>query len=146
MESPLESLGRFASIQAGLPGMVPNAWVGPGYPQFRVDGLWPHHWAAMEADGAVKYNHRPDAHSIVLRQSERDWILRNECGLDLLRFGHKHTKDLDDLGTRMAGLLARNPARSVPIQWWMHVPGTGPVEPAPEDWPSPAPRCVRLPR
>ena len=145
-ESPLESLGRFASIQAGLPGMVPNAWVGPGYPRFRVDGLWPHHWAAVEADGAVKYNDRPDANSIVMRQAEREWVLRNQCGLDLLRFGYHHSKDLDDLGARMAGLLGRNPARSRPMQWWKHEPGVGPVEPAATDWPSPAPLRVTLPK
>ncbi|WP_235900540.1 hypothetical protein [Lolliginicoccus suaedae] len=145
-ESPLESLGRFAGIQAGLPGMVPNAWVGPGHPQFRVDGLWPHHWAAVEADGAVKYNDRPDANSIVMRQAEREWILRNQCGLDLLRFGYQHTQDLDDLGARMAGLLVRNPARRVPMQWWKHEPGKGPVEPAPEDWPSAVPGGATLPR
>ncbi|WP_278315420.1 type IV toxin-antitoxin system AbiEi family antitoxin domain-containing protein [Lolliginicoccus levis] len=145
-ESPLESLGRFASIQAGLPALVPNAWVGPGYPKFRVDGLWPHHWVAIEADGAVKYNDRPDAHSIVMRQAEREWILRHECGLDLLRFGYPHTTDLQSLGARMAGLLARNPVRNVPMQWWKHVPGTGPVAPGPGDWPSPAPCRATLPQ
>ena len=34
--------------------------------------VWPWHWAAHEADGAIKYN-GPDASRIVAAQNEREW-------------------------------------------------------------------------
>jgi hypothetical protein len=63
-ESPLETLGRFTCLQFDLPLPVCNAWVGENEPEFRVDGLWPYHWVAFEADGALKYDNRPDASRI----------------------------------------------------------------------------------
>jgi hypothetical protein len=41
-ESPLESLGRLAFIEYGLPVPLSNVWVGNGWPEYRVDHLWPY--------------------------------------------------------------------------------------------------------
>lgn len=144
-ESPIETLGRFACIEFDLPLPVSNAWVGVDRPTFRVDGLWPHHWAVFEADGAVKYDNRPDAAVIVAKQNEREWYLRR-LGLDLVRFGW----DLaafrrGELAGRFAALLRDNPPRVQPVRWWKHDPGVGPVEPEPGDWPSPYAVPVALP-
>jgi hypothetical protein len=144
-ESPIETLGRFASIVGGLPMPVSNAWVGDGCPEFRVDGLWPYHHAVSEADGASKYNNRPDAAGIVFKQNEREWRLRR-LGLDIARYGFPLAAFRQhELISRFAQLLRDNPPRSEPVRWWKHVPGIGPVEPAPADWPSPHPTGILLP-
>ncbi len=145
-ESPLESLGRFAAYLGGLPLPVPNAWVGDTKPRFRLDGLWPYHWAGFEADGAIKYNDRPDAARIIADQQEREWFLRQKLSLDLCRYTWQHARgNPDELASRFAGLLAANPIRAEPIRWWKHDPDRGPVDPLPEDWPSPHPQDARLP-
>ncbi|MCW4352398.1 type IV toxin-antitoxin system AbiEi family antitoxin domain-containing protein [Hoyosella sp. YIM 151337] len=145
-ESPIESLGRFAAIMGGLPLPISNAWVGPGFPLYRVDGLWPYHWAAFEADGAIKYDNRGDASRIVQKQTEREWQLRRDLGVDVLRFGYRQALDPNSLAARMHRFLECNPRRSAPIRWWKHSEGVGPVEPEPADWPSPEPREYALPR
>jgi len=145
-ETPIESLGRFACLQYALPMPVANAWVGERHPEYRVDGLWPWHWAAFEADGAVKYNLRPDASDIVAAQNEREWWLRR-LGLDFTRFGWElaaHRRPT--LGGRFRQLLSDNPPRKEPIQWWKHVPGLGAVEPEARDWPTPLNGMERIPR
>ena len=144
-ETALESLGRFTCIEFCLPMPVSNAWVGRDGPTYRVDGLWPWHWAASEADGALKYNNRPDAAAIVLAQSEREWYLRR-LGLDIARYDWQlATRRRHVLASRFAALLRDNPPRHVPIRWWKHVPGIGPVDPEPADWPSPLPTDLLLP-
>jgi hypothetical protein len=144
-ETPLETLGRFTCIEFGLPKPVSNAWVGRDGPIFRVDGLWPWHWAASEADGAIKYNDRPDAAEIVMAQTEREWYLRR-LGLDIARCNWQLAmRRRHELATRFAALLRDNPPRPEPIRWWKDVPGVGPVEPGPKDWPSPLPTDGVLP-
>ncbi|NEE03286.1 type IV toxin-antitoxin system AbiEi family antitoxin domain-containing protein [Phytoactinopolyspora halotolerans] len=144
-ESPIETLGRFTVIEFGLPMPVLNAWVGDGKPEFRVDGLWPFHWAAYEADGALKYDNRPDASAIVAKQSEREWRLR-QMGLDLVRYQWRLAfNGRAELAERFRKLLKDGPAPQKPIRWWKHVPGRGPMEPTAADWPSPAPTSVILP-
>ncbi|TDC54342.1 hypothetical protein E1212_02550 [Jiangella ureilytica] len=144
-ESPLETLGRFTCLQFDLPLPVCNAWVGENDPEYRVDGLWPHHRAVFEADGAVKYDNRHDAARIVARQGEREWRLRR-LGLDVVRFGWDlAVRNRDELAQRFAVLLRDNAQNERPIRWWKHVPGTGAVEPEPEDWPSPGPSGIVLP-
>jgi hypothetical protein len=144
-ESALETLGRFACLEALLPLPVSNAWIGHDRPVFRVDGLWPWHWAAHEADGAVKYDDRPDASRIVAAQNEREWYLRR-LGLDVVRYGWTlATGHRGELAARFAALLHDNPAREVPIRWWKDVPGAGPVAPKAEDWPEPGPPRGGLP-
>src|SRR5918994_3953138 len=136
-ESALETLGRFTCMEFDLPMPVCNAWVGSSSPVYRVDGLWPFHWSAYEADGALKYDNRPDASSIVAAQSEREFYLRR-LGLDVARYGWDlGFRRRATLAERFAALLRDNPARAEPIRWWKHVPGVGPVEPEPADWPSP---------
>ena len=145
-ESVLETLGRFSCIEAGLPMPVSNAWVGHDQPAYRVDGLWPWHWAASEADGAIKYNDRPDASRIVAAQNDREWYLRR-LGLDVARYDWAlATAGRGELAARFEALLRDNPVRDVPIRWWQDVPGVGPVEPAPADWPSPSPPRAPVPR
>jgi hypothetical protein len=144
-ESALETLGRFACLEALLPMPVSNAWVGHDRPVFRVDGLWPWHWAAHEADGAVKYDDRPDASRIVAAQNDREWYLRR-LGLDVVRYGWALASgDRGELAARFSALLRDNPAREVPIRWWKNVPGVGPVVPVAADWPEPGPPRGGLP-
>jgi hypothetical protein len=144
-ESPLETLGRFACLQFDLPLPVCNAWVGENEPEYRVDGLWPFHGAVFEADGAVKYDNRPDAARIVAAQGEREWRLRR-LGLDVVRFGWDLARrNREELAHRFAALLRDNAPRGEPVRWWKHVPGVGAVEPEPADWPSPGPSGVVLP-
>jgi hypothetical protein len=144
-ESALETLGRFACLEALLPLPVSNAWVGHDRPVFRVDGLWPWHWAAHEADGAVKYDDRPDASRIVAAQNDREWYLRR-LGLDVVRYGWALASgDRGELAARFSALLRDNPARDVPVRWWKNVPGVGPVVPVTADWPEPRPPRGGLP-
>ncbi len=87
---------------------VSNAWVGRDGPTFRGHGLWPWHWAASEADGAVKYNDRPDAAAIVLAQTEREWYLRR-LGLDIARYDWVLAiRRPHELASRFAALLRAN--------------------------------------
>jgi hypothetical protein len=144
-ESPLETLGRFTCIEFDLPLPVSNAWVGDQRPAYRVDGLWPFHGVVHEADGALKYDNRPDAASIVTKQREREWELRQLFGLDVVRYGWDlavHRRH--ELARRFAARLSHG-QRSTPVRWWKHVPGVGPVEPEPGDWPSPHPPSIVLP-
>jgi hypothetical protein len=144
-ESALETLGRFTCMEFDLPMPVCNAWVGSSGPVYRVDGLWPFHWSAYEADGALKYDNRPDASSIVAAQSEREFYLRR-LGLDVARYGWDlGFRRRATLAERFSALLRDNPARAEPIRWWKHVPGVGPVKPEPADWPSPQPVPFVLP-
>ncbi|WP_162605692.1 type IV toxin-antitoxin system AbiEi family antitoxin domain-containing protein [Jiangella aurantiaca] len=144
-ESPLETLGRFTCLQFDLPLPVCNAWVGEGGPEYRVDGLWPFHGVVFEADGALKYDNRPDASRIVARQGEREWRLRR-LGLDVVRFGWDLAwRNRAELAARFAGLLREHAGRERPVRWWKHVPGAGAVDPEPADWPSPSPSGIVLP-
>jgi Transcriptional regulator, AbiEi antitoxin len=144
-ESSLETLGRFACLEFDLPVPVANAWVGIDRPVRRVDGLWPYHRSAFEADGAIKYNNRADAAQIVRAQNDREFELRR-IGLDFARFGWDEAYPRrDPVAAKFRALLADNPPRDEPIRWWKDVPGVGPVEPDPDDWPSPHPLGLILP-
>jgi hypothetical protein len=144
-ESPLETLGRFTCIEFNLPMPVSNAWVGIDGPEKRLDGLWPFHRSAYEADGAVKYNNRDDAAQIVRAEHEREFYLRR-LGLDIIRYGAPDVYPVRrGLAARFRALLLDNPPSDEPMRWWKHVPGKGPVEPSPHDWPSPHPLGLILP-
>ncbi len=145
VESPLETLGRFAFIEYGLPMPVTNAWVGHEEPRWRLDGLLPWHWWGYEGDGALKYDNREDASRILRAQQEREFQLRR-LGLDLLRYGWSDVYPRrQPLADKALALLAEHPARQEPVRWWIDVPGHGPVEPKPADWPSPYPTGIGLP-
>ncbi len=75
-ESALETLGRLACIDGCLPVPLSNVWVGPGYPLYRVDHLWPWHWVVAEGDGALKYRTRDPA-QVIAAEKERQWQIRH---------------------------------------------------------------------
>lgn len=75
-ESALETLGRHAFVSARLPAPLSNVWVPAGGQWFRADHLLPDTGVVLEADGAVKYNDRPDADTIVTSEKERERQLR----------------------------------------------------------------------
>lgn len=144
-ESPLETSGRFAFVEYGLPMPVSNAWVGRDAPERRLDGLLPWHWIALEGDGAIKYDNRDDASQIVRAQQVREFHLRR-FGLEFARYGWPDVfPSRRPLADRVMALLAERPPRTVPIRWWKDVPGGTPVEPDAADWPSPHPPGISLP-
>jgi hypothetical protein len=116
-ESALETLGRLACIDGCLPVPLSNVWVGPGYPLYRVDHLWPWHWVVAEGDGALKYRGRDPA-QVIAAEKERQWQIRR-LGLDVTRYGWQlaaHRRE--ELAARFRAVLADNPVRSTPIPWW----------------------------
>jgi hypothetical protein len=145
IESPLETLGRFTFIEYDLPMPVTNAWVGRDGPEWRLDGLLPWHWWGYEGDGALKYDNRGDASQIVRAQQEREFRLRR-LGLDIVRFGWPDAyPDRKPLADKVLAMFADHPVRSKPVRWWKDVPGRGPEEPTPTDWPLPHPPGIVLP-
>jgi hypothetical protein len=144
-ESPLETLGRLGFIEHDLPMPVANAWVGRDRPERRVDGLLPWHGWAWEGDGALKYDNRSDASKIVRDQNDREFTLRR-IGLDFLRYSWADVfPTRAPFAAKARAMFADHPARSTPMRWWKHVPGVGPVEPEPGDYPSPYPIRIILP-
>jgi hypothetical protein len=144
-ESALESLGRFGFYEHDFPLPVANAWVGRHGPEWRVDGLLPWHWWVKEGDGAVKYDNRSDASQIVRRQNDREFSL-HRLGLDVLRYRWDDVfPNRAKLAHKIAAMFRDHPRRDEPVRWWKHVPGVGPVEPEPDDWPSPHPARIILP-
>ncbi len=144
-ETPIESLGRFTFYEYDFPLPVANAWVGWDRPEWRVDGLLPWHWWVKEGDGAVKYNNRSDASDIVRKQNDREYALRR-LGLEVLRYRWDdvyHRRG--DFARKIRAMFRERPPRKEPVRWWKEVPGVGPVEPKPEDWPSPHPTRIVLP-
>jgi hypothetical protein len=145
IESPLETLGRFAFMEHDLPMPVINAWVGRDSPERRVDGLLPWHWWAIEGDGALKYNNRADAARIVKDQNDREFGLRR-LGLDFVRYTWADVyPDRSPLTTKARAMFGDHPPRDTPVRWWKNVPGKGPVEPTAADWPSASPAGIVLP-
>lgn len=143
-ESPLETLGRFAFIEYGLPMPVSNAWVGRDGPEKRLDGLLPWHWIALEGDGAIKYDNRDDASQIVRAQQAREFHLRR-FGLDFARYGWPDVyPSRRPWADRVRASLAERPPRTTPVRWWKDVPRGRPVNPEPDDWPPPRPAGIAL--
>jgi hypothetical protein len=122
-ESPLESLGRHAFISAGLTAPLSNVWVWTGRQWFRVDHLLPDSGIVLEADGAIKYNNRPDADIIVTSEKERERLLRG-LGFGVVRYtwgdaiGRPWTI-LQRVREEQA-LMGRSP---VPNCWTLDLPG-----------------------
>jgi hypothetical protein len=116
-ESGLETLGRLGCIEGDLPVPLSNVWVGPGYPMYRLDHLFPWHWVVMEGDGALKYD-GPMGAKVIQAEKEREWFLRR-LGLEVVRYGWDLAyRRRAELTARVASVLAANPARTEPIQWW----------------------------
>lgn len=145
-ERAIETIGRLAFMEAGLPPSVQNAWIkfADGHWR-RVDHLFPWHGVVAEADGAIKYDNRPDASRIVADEKEREWELR-ELGLVVGRYTWKQAKaGSTTLGGRIGKLLSDHPPRERPVPYWVERPGDERVPATPEMWPSPAATCLVLP-
>ena len=84
-ESPLESLGRLAFLSAGRTPPLSNVWITVCGKWFRVDHFLPETGVIIEADGAVKYDNRPDAGRQVMADREREHLLR-KLGLVVVRY------------------------------------------------------------
>jgi hypothetical protein len=82
-ESALESIGRVAFHEHGLPPPELQVWVGAGDLGMigRADYLWPRHRTIAEADGAVKYAEPARA----ISQLSRDARLR-DAGFEVVHF------------------------------------------------------------
>ena len=85
-ESPLESLGRLAFLGAGLPAPISNAWIPVRGRWYRADHLLPEAGVILEADGAVKYDNRPDASLVVSNDRNRERDLRS-LTFGIVRYG-----------------------------------------------------------
>lgn len=84
-ESPLETLGRLAFLTNEREPPKSNVWFVAEGRAFRVDHYLPDHGVVLEADGALKYNNRPDAGEIVTLEKERERLLRG-LGLGMIRY------------------------------------------------------------
>ncbi len=85
VESPLESLGRYAFLAAGQPPPLSNVWVPAGRHWFRVDHLLAGDGVILEGDGDLKYRNRPDADAVVKDEKERERLLRSS-GFGVVRY------------------------------------------------------------
>lgn len=84
-ESPLESLGRLAFVAARHPAPLSNAWIPFHGRWYRADHLLADAGVIVEADGAVKYNNRPDAAALVNNDRDRERDLRS-LGFGIARY------------------------------------------------------------
>lgn len=117
VETPLESAGRLAFIQAGLPASLSNAWVGEFVPEARLDHYWPELRIAAEGDGIAKYLLRDPARAI-RREKERDWLLQ-QLGIRVVRYTWAMaTRSPDELAGRIRQLQRTAPTTSGPIRTW----------------------------
>ncbi|MDQ2848190.1 MAG: hypothetical protein M3Y77_17975 [Actinomycetota bacterium] len=76
-ESLLESLGRLAFLEAGLPAPLSNVWISEGSVTYRADHYLPEHGVIVEGDGGLKLNNRADAHREIQKQITRESWLRS---------------------------------------------------------------------
>ncbi len=124
-ESPLETLGRLAFLASERPAPVSNVWFEAGGRAFRVDHYLPEIGVALEADGALKYNNRPNADEIVTNEKERERLLRT-LGLGVVRYNwalvlnspRELVRRVDELGRGLNGRF-----RLVP--WSFQQPAAG---------------------
>lgn len=116
-ESPLESAGRFRALQAGLPIPISNAWLGPGYPERRVDLWWERHALVGEADGAIKF--LADPARVVALQHARQSSLE-QLGVRFVRYDWFGAfRQSEQLASRFdAALQAPRPPLSRSLRWW----------------------------
>lgn len=84
VESALESAGRLAFIEAGLPPSASNVWVGEYLPELRLDHYWAAHRVGVEADGLSKYVDDPAA--AIREEKRREWRIQ-QLGIRVLRYG-----------------------------------------------------------
>lgn len=121
-ESPLESLGRYSFLTAGWPAPLSNVWIPTGRQWFRVDHLIPETGVIVEADGAVKYNNRPDADAIVTSQRVREQLLRG-LGFGIARYNWNDAVSRPwIIPARAKEAAAQRPAVPVPTCWTLDDP------------------------
>ncbi|WP_420121491.1 hypothetical protein [Nakamurella sp.] len=109
VESPLESVGRYALLRAGLPVGASNVWVGETVPCWRLDHYWAEHRLAAEADGIGKYGLLGDPLAALRAEKEREWQLQ-EWGIRVVRYTWTiATLTPDALAGRIASLLRAEP-------------------------------------
>lgn len=99
VESPLETLGRLVFLTNRRDAPLSNVWIRVGNRRYRVDHLLPETGVIVEADGAVKYNNRPDADQIIMDEKNRERDLRS-LGFEIVRYNW-------DLAARRPGELLR---------------------------------------
>ncbi len=122
-ESPLESLGRFALLRAGLPAGQSNVWVGDTSPRFRLDHYWPEYRLAAEADGIDKYSMTDPAQAL-RAEKEREWQLQ-AWGIRVVRYTWSVAASTPDaLAERCAVLMRADPLpASRPVTTWPRLVG-----------------------
>lgn len=123
VESPLESVGRFAFLRAGLAPGISNVWVGDGYPRFRLDHYWAECRLAAEADGIDKYGLSGPAEAI-RAEKEREWQLQ-QWGIRVVRYTWSTAfRTPDVLAGRIATMLRAEPLPADrPVQTWSRLEG-----------------------
>ena len=120
-ESPLESLGRFAFLAAGRPAPISNPWICVHGRVFRVDHLLAETGVVLEADGALKYDSRPDAGALVLADREREGLLRS-AGYPVVRYSWSTAINAPDTLVRRADEAGRGRMVPPPTSWSMEPP------------------------
>lgn len=126
-ESPLETLGRYAFISAGLAAPLSNVWILAGGLWFRVDHLIPETGVILEADGALKYDNRDDASRLIANDRHRERLLRR-LTYGLGRYTWIHADRHPGVVIARAREAAQlRPARPVPTGWTLTSPFTSPA-------------------
>lgn len=145
VESPLESVGRYAFLQAALPPCASNVWVGDGYPRFRLDHYWAEHRLGAEADGIDKYG-LSDPLEAVRAEKEREWQLQ-EWGIRVVRYTWKTAFLTPDvLAGRIATMLRADPLpANRSVRTWSRREGYAVrgMTPPVVRWPASATRAAR---
>ncbi|WP_420120601.1 hypothetical protein [Nakamurella sp.] len=117
VESPLESAGRLAFLDAGLPGSLSNVWVGDIVPEARLDHYWPAFRIAAEGDGVGKYL-LTDPAAAIRREKEREWLLQ-QWGIRVVRYTWAvATRSPDELTGRIRALMRVAPDTSCALRLW----------------------------
>jgi hypothetical protein len=117
VESPLESLGRLAFLQAGLPASLSNVWVGDIVPEARLDHYWPDFRVAAEGDGFGKYLIK-DPTEAIRKEKEREWLLE-QLGIRVVRYTWTTaTRTPDLVAGRISELLRSSPASERQVRTW----------------------------
>lgn len=86
-ESPVETIGRYAFLEAGLTPPLSNVWITDGRSVRRVDHLLADDGIVLECDGDVKYS-GPDAAAVIDDEKSRERWLR-ALGLSVIRYGYR---------------------------------------------------------
>lgn len=115
-ESVVESYGRAALIEAGLPVPVSNVWIADGRMPHRVDQLLVEGSIVLEADGRLKYA-GASAADVIRAEKEREWRLR-EMGFAVLRYDLALARGRPrELARRVGHLLEQRRGHAAAVGW-----------------------------